>query len=148
MSLRYPDTDDELKTIVYSGTSYEDSPDELPESQLDIIIEQAKAKVELTTQSDSWYADDGLGFALAAYTKMRAKSAVENIGLSNYSLGAEDVSFHHADPDESLQLEQWAEDVNDGLDASNVTESGNLQPRDSAGYVGENYYREERHVDY
>jgi hypothetical protein len=148
MSLRYPETDDELKTIVYSGTSYEDSPDELPESQLDIIIEQAKAKVELTTESDSWYTDDGLGFALAAYTKMRAKSAVENIGLSNYSLGAEDVSFHHADPDESLQLEQWAEDVNDGLDASNVTESGNLQPRDSAGYVGENYYREERHVDY
>lgn len=142
MSLRYPDTDGELKEIVYDGTSYEDSPDELPESQLDTIVEQAKAKVELTTGSSNWYSDDGLGFALAAYTKMRAKSAVENIGLSNYSLGAEDVSFHHADPDESLQLEQWAEDVNDGLDASNVTESGNLQPKDAAGYVGETYYTE------
>lgn len=150
MSLRYPATDSELKTIVRDETSYEDTSDELPDSQLDTIVEQSKAKLQLSTGvSDGvWYSDDGIGFALASYTKMRAKSAVENIGLSNYSLGAEDVGFHHADPEDSLQLQQWAEDVNDGLDASDLDSSGNLQPENSAGFVGENYYREDRRTNY
>lgn len=140
MSLQYPSDDDDLTTIVRDETSYEDTDDELPQSQLDTIIEQSKAKVELETGSNSWYSDDGLGFALAAYTKMRAKAAVENVPLSSYSLGAEDVSFPEVDPEDSQQLQQWADDVKTGLDASSTASSGNLQPANSSEYIGESFY--------
>jgi hypothetical protein len=144
MSVRYPTDDGELRDAVRADTSYDDTDDELPQSQLDAIVERSKGRMELATGSDAWYMDDGLGFALVAYTCMRAKAAVENISLSSYSLGAEDVEFHHADPDESMQLQQWAEDVRIGLDASDRDDSGNLQMADGAGYVGENYYYGDR----
>lgn len=140
MSLRYPTTDKELAQAVRAETSYEDTDDELPAQQLDSIISRAKGYMELSTGSSAWYSDDGLGFALVAYTCMRAKAAVENISLSSYSVGAEDVEFHHADPDDNMQMQQWAEDVRIGLDASDKDDSGNLQMADGAGYVGESYY--------
>lgn len=139
MSLRYPTSDSELKTIVRDETSYEDTPDELPSTQLDTIVEQAKAKLELTTGTDQWYSDDGLGFALAAYAKMRAKSAVENVPLGSYTLGDEQVTFDTDDPEDSQQLQQWAEDVNDGLNASDLDSSQGLTMQNSSGYIGESH---------
>lgn len=139
MSLRYPTDDHELAQIVRGETSYEDTEDELPSTQLDTIIEQAKAKVELETGTNQWYSDKGIGFALAAYTKIRAKAAVENISLSSYSMGAEEVSFADADPEDSHQLQTWHDDVLTGLDATDVDTSGNLQPKNSADYIGESY---------
>jgi len=133
MSLRYPTTDSELTTIVRDETSYDDTADELPQSQLDTIIERAKAKIELTTGSSKWYADDGLGFALSAYACMRAKAAIENVPLSGYSLGDERVSFNADSPDDSQQLNQWAADVADGLDASAADTSVGPTPTNTSG---------------
>lgn len=147
MSLRYPTTDTELKDIVRGMTSYDDAPDELPSSQLDAIVERAKAEVELSTGSDKWFSDDGLGFALAAYTAMRAKAAVENMPLSGYSIGDERVSFDQSPPEESHQLQQWAEDVQIGLDASDVDEAVGPVPTNTSGYIGENYLRDDPRDD-
>lgn len=141
MSLRYPTTDSELKTIVRDETSYDNTADELPDSQLDTLVERAKAKVELTTGSSAWYTDNGLGFALAAYACMRAKSAVENVPLSGYSLGDERVSFDADDPETSQQLQMWAEDVRDGLDASAVDDPQGPTPTNTSGYIGESHMR-------
>lgn len=141
MSLRYPKDDEELKTIVRDETSYDDSEDELPESQLDTVVERAKGKLEMTTGSDAWYSDDGLGFALAAYAAMRAKSAVENVPLSGYSIGDEQVSFDSADPETSQQLSMWADDVTDGLDASDLDTAQGPTPTNTSGYIGETYMR-------
>ena len=143
MSLRYPDNDTELKTIVRGETSYDDTADELPETQLDTLVERAKAKLEITTGSSQWFTDDGLGFALAAYACMRAKAAVENVPLSGYSIGDERVSFDADDPSVSQQLQQWAEDVNDGLDYSNVDSSQGPTPTNTSGYIGESYIHEQ-----
>lgn len=143
MSLRYPDTDAELKDIVRAETSYEDTADELPSTQLDAIVERAKAKTELETGSDAWFTDNGLGFALAAYTSMRAKAAVENFSLSNYSMGDEQVGFASDDPEDSQQIQQWADDVKTGLDASGVDEQQGPTPTNTSGYIGEDYYHED-----
>lgn len=139
MSLRYPDDDFDLKEIVRAETSYEDSEDELPSSQLDTVVERAKGRLELETGSDQWYSDDGLGFALAAYACLRAKAAVENVPLSSYSIGDEDVSFSNTDPEVSQQLSQWAEDVKTGLDATDVDSSVGARPTNTSGYIGETY---------
>lgn len=140
MSQRYPADDTELAAAVRAETSYEDTEDELPQSQLEHLIERSKAKLELETGVSSWFSNDGIGFALVAYTCMRAKAAVENISMSSYEIGAEQVDFHHADPEDNMQMQQWADDVNTGLDATDVDDSGNLQMADGAGYMGESYY--------
>jgi hypothetical protein len=142
MSVRHPSNDSELKTAVRAETSYEDTPDELPSDTFDDLVERAKARLEVQTGTDQWYSDNGLGLALVAYTCMRAKASLENISMAGYSIGAEDVDFHHADPDDNLQMQQWAEDVRVGLDASSLDSSTNLQMADGANYVGENYYFE------
>lgn len=147
MSLKFPTSDSELKTIVRAETSYEDTTDELPSSQLDTIVERAKAKIELRTSSTNWYNDDGLGFALAAYTCLRAKAAVENVPLSDYSLGDEQLSFDPDNPDSSQQLNQWAKDVRDGLNASSASLSNNPQPTNTSEYIGENYIHTEHDRD-
>lgn len=147
MSVRYPSNDSELRAAVRAETQYDDEPDELPQSELSDILERAKAKVELTTESDQWYSDDGLGFALVAYTCMRAKAAIENVPLSGYSLGDERVSFDADPPDESQQLQQWAQDVSDGLDASAVDQSVGPKPTNTSAYVGEDYMHSDPRYD-
>jgi hypothetical protein len=145
MSLRYPTDDTELKEIVRDETSYENTADELPDDQLGTIIERAKGRMELDTGSSAWYSDDGLGFALAAYACMRAKSAVENFSLSNYSIGDESVSFRDESPEDSQQIQQWAEDVKVGLEASDKDEKVGPRPTNTSGYIGETSIRDHNH---
>jgi hypothetical protein len=147
MSVRYPDNDNELRQAVRAETSYDDTPDELPQSQLSDIVERAKAKVELETGSESWFTDDGLGFALVAYTAMRAKASIENVPLSGYSLGDERVSFDQSDPEDSQQLQQWAEDVSTGLDASSADSAVGPVPTNTSGYIGDTYLERDPYDD-
>lgn len=139
MSVKFPTTDSEVKDAVRSETSYEDTTDELPDSQLSDIIERAKGRMELETGSSAYYSDDGLGFALVAYTCMRAKAAVENISLRSYSLGDTDLTFKDTDPESSMQLEQWAQDVKVGLDGSDLDSSQGPVMKNTSGYIGETY---------
>jgi hypothetical protein len=145
MSLKYPTTDSELVQIVRGETGYEDTEDELPQADMDVVVGQSKARVELSTGSTQYYSDDGLGFALAAYTKMRAKAAVENVSLASYTIGDEQVSFKDADPETNQQLQQWAEDVRVGLDSTDVDEDTGLKPRNTSGYIGEQTGHRTRH---
>lgn len=141
MSLRYPTTDDELISIVRGETGYEDNSDELPATRMDVVIERSKGRLQMETDvSDGeWYTDDGLGFALGGYACMRAKAAVENISLSSYSIGDEDVTFDTDDPEDSHQLQQWADDVAAGLDKSDADTDTGKMPRNTSGYIGETY---------
>lgn len=151
MSVKFPDNDSELRQAVRADTSYDDTSDELPQSQLNDIIDQALARLQLETSTNesTIYGDDGLSFALAAYTKMRSKAAVENASLEGYSIGAEDVDFKDVDPEDSAQYQMWAEDVSAGLNATSADSSTSLQITDGAGYVGENHYYEDgRHGDW
>lgn len=134
-------TDEELTARVRSETSYENTPDELPQAQLDEIIEGAKHKTFLETGQDTWFSDSGLGFALAAYVKMRAKASVENFAIQNYNLGDQQVTTRNADPDDSQQIQQWADDVATGLEnSSDVTSTGGDPTiSNTAGYIGDDH---------
>jgi hypothetical protein len=132
-------SDTELKAAVRAETSYEDTADELPDSQLTDLIDRAKHKTALETGSEKWYSDSGLGFALVAYTCMRAKSAVENAPIVQYNLGDESVQLRNADPDTSQQVQMWASDVQTGLDASAVDQNTGPQMTNTSSYIGEDY---------
>jgi len=132
-------SDSELKERVYAATSYDDSPDELPDSQLSTILDTAKLRLYQEAGSDNWYSSDGLGLALFAYTAMRAKASVENIPLDSYDLGDEVVEFNTDDPDNSVQLNQWADDVAAGLAAFEEGSDDARVPTNTAGYIGKTY---------
>lgn len=143
MTLRYPDDDDDLKSIVRGMTDYADNADELPDTSsgtgtsMTKVIERSKAQVELETGSTAWYTDDGLGYALAAFAAMRAKAAVENFAIVNYTLGDEQVTTRNADPEDSQQIQQWADDVRTGLNGSSVDTQQSPGLQNTSGYVGE-----------
>ena len=132
-------SDAELKTAVRADTQYDDSDDELSDTDLDTLINRAKQRLYLKTDSTEWYSDSGLGMALFGYSCMRVKSAMENIPLDSYSLGDEDVSFDTDDPDNSLQLETWADDVRVGLETSSIDAKNARLPQNSADYIGDDY---------
>lgn len=137
--VKFPTSDTELKNQVRDITSYEDTDDELPSSQLDGIVDRSKAAMELETGSDQWYSDDGLGFALAAYVAMRAKAAIENVPLASYSIGDEQVTFDDDTVENSAQYQQWADDIRTGLDASDLDEQRGVTFKNSSSYIGESY---------
>lgn len=134
-----PTSDNDVKSAVRAETQYEDNEDELPEVDLTLLIERAKHRVSLETGSTDWYTDSGMGMVLIAYTCMRAKAAVENAAIVSYSLGDESVQLRNADPETSQQIQQWADDVRVGLEASSVDASQRLKPRNSSSYIGETY---------
>lgn len=127
-------TDGELETAVRHETGYEVS--DMDDLRLSSAIDRAKQRLYLETGSQDWYSDSGLGLALFGYACMRAKSSIENIPLDSYSLGDEDVSFDVDDPEDSLQLQQWAEDVRTGLTSSDATSSTSRGAQNTADYVG------------
>lgn len=134
-----PQSDSDVRADVRVETQYEDNPDELPKAELDRLLGRAKHRLHLRTGSTSWYSDSGMGMALIAYTAMRAKAAMENATIVDYSLGDQDVTLRNADPETSQQIQQWAEDVRIGLDASETDESPRMTMRNSTRYIGESH---------
>lgn len=134
---------EELKERVRYATSYtDDSNDGLPESQLESIIRDAQLKVYLKTGSDAWFTDDGLGLVLFAYTCMRVKASVENFAIVRYAIGDETVTTRNADPEDSQQIQMWADDVRDGLNASSVDTPSRATLSNTAAYIGESHYHD------
>lgn len=134
-----PTSNADVKAAVRAETQYEDNPDELPDAELDTLLERAKHRVSLETGSTDWFSDSGMGLVLIAYTCMRAKAAVENASIVSYSLGDESVQLRNADPETNQQIQQWADDVRVGLNASTVDSSTRLKPKNTSGYIGETY---------
>lgn len=135
------DSDAKLKSAVRAETQYGDNSNELPDSELETIMENAKRRVYLETGSKAWYTDEGMGLVLLAYTCMRAKSAVENIPIAGYTIGDEQIQTRQANPDDSAQFQQWAEDIRVGLDASDVDSSSRQQIGNTSSYIGTDYVR-------
>lgn len=134
-------SDEELKDRVRADTQYDDNPDELPESTLDVIIETAKLRVKLKAGTDEWYEDDGLGLVLHAYTCMRAKVAVENVNIEEYQLGNQRVRTRNADPETSQQMQQWADDIVVGLQGSDRYNPQRPALQNSSSYIGGQYIK-------
>ena len=139
---QFPDNESELKAVVRAATGYDDIEDELQATDLDSIVGQSEGRLmlEADVTEAALYNNDGLSFALAAYTKIRAKAAAENVGLSSYSLGAEEVSFDTSDPDTSQQLQLWHEDARVGLERSDADDqTDDLTIANSSQYIGDTY---------
>jgi hypothetical protein len=135
-------SDTELITAVRDLTSYDDTQDELPgdanTGQMSGLVDQAKRDMAIKTGSDEWYDDLGYGNALVAHLAIIAKAAVENINLVSYSIGNERVELSNADPEDSQQIQTWAQQVANGLDNAEVAfeNDQDLSLRNTASYVG------------
>jgi len=130
-------SDADLEAAVRAATGYDES--DLPTDAFTEIANRAKQLLVLRTESEDWYSDSGLGLALFAYTCIRAKSSIENIPLDSYNLLDEDVSFDTDSPEDSIQLNQWHQDIQIGLSNSTASEETSRLPSNSADYIGETY---------
>jgi hypothetical protein len=115
--------DIDLKEKVRTLTGYEDSADELPDNQLDTLIESMKLKLSVQYESTDWYNDDAFSLVLLGVTCIYAKSQVENYSVESYEIGDESITVRDSDPEDSLQLQQWADLVNTGTKNSSVTDT-------------------------
>lgn len=132
------DNDAELKSAVRDGASYDNTADELPGSQLEGVLNDAKRDMHIKTGSDKWYSDMAYGQALKAHACILAKAAVENINIASYSIGDESVRLRNADPEDSQQIQNWASQVSDSLSQSNISieDSTDLSLSNTGSYIG------------
>lgn len=129
------ETEDELKSLARSITGYEDTQDELPAGHLDDLVTVAAMSVFNETGSDQWFADSGLGQALLFTLCIRTKERVENYSVSSWSVGDQTINVQNAGEEDQAQFVNWAQQVNDGLEASDeVTTAYTVE--NSAGYIG------------
>lgn len=132
-------TDDtELKAAVRDATSYDDTQDQLPESQLDGNVADAKRDMYIETGSSEWYSDLAYGQALKAWTQIVAKAAVENINIESFSIADEQISLSNASRDQSQQIQLWLSQASTALDKSDedFPTYENLSLSNTASYVG------------
>lgn len=137
----------DLESAVRDKTSYNATADELPgtydsssgevDGQLGGIIEDAKRVLYMRTDSDGWYGDLAYGQALVALTAMKAKEAVENINIASYGIGDEQIRFSNADPEDSQQIRSWSDEVNEGIQNSDVVSDDNGPSfSNTSSYIG------------
>jgi len=131
-------TDDDLLTAVRDAVSYDDTPDELPQTQLEGLLNDAKRDMYIKTGSKGWYDDVAYGQALKGWTQILSKAAVENINIASYSIADEEISLRNADPDSSQQIQLWMEQVNMALDKSELPfeRYENLSLKNTTDYIG------------
>jgi hypothetical protein len=130
----------ELTQLVRALTGYDDTSDQLPQSQLEQLIQVAQLRLA-NKAGDDFYTDAGLGQALLGYAAILAKAEVENYSVSGYTIGATTVDTSGAGKDDAAQMNRWATLVTEGLDASTAYDAGGGL-RDSAGYIGREARRE------
>jgi len=131
-------SDEELKTAVRDITSYDDSADGVPESQLDGLLDDAKRNLYGRTGSDKWYDDVNYGQALKAWTAIVVKAAVENINITSYNIADESISLSNADPDSSQQIQLWMNETHRALNQSEVSFSRaqDISFSNTSAYIG------------
>jgi hypothetical protein len=131
-------SDAELKTAVRDATSYDDVTDELPETQLTGLLEDAKREMYGRTGADEWYSDVNYGQALKAWTCIVVKAAVENINIESYNIADEAITLTNADPDDSQQIQLWMNQVNRALNQSDVgfERRQDLSFTNTSAYIG------------
>lgn len=130
--------DSDVTDAVRNNTSYSDTGDELPQSQLDALLNDAKRDMAILTDSTKWYDDLAYGQALKAWTNILAKAAVENIAIDSYSIADEQISLTNADPEDSQQIQMWLTQVNRSLDKSDLSfeDYSNRGMSNTSSYIG------------
>lgn len=132
------ESDEKLKLIVRSLTSYSENEDELPEPVLDAQVSAAKLRLKNKTGSTAWYSDDGLSQALLGYTCILAKNSVENYSVSSWTLGDEEIDVSGVREEDAPQYIFWNELIYEGLKSTEATTtSQNVGLRNTSSYIGE-----------
>jgi len=116
-----PSSRADVKAYVRGLTDYSDTPDELPETALDTLVDLAKLKIANKVDGADFYVDSGLGQALVGTTAILAKERVENYSISSWSVGDQSVTVDSTSNDS--QLESWNDLVLEGMAASSATPS-------------------------
>lgn len=129
------DSEADLKQLARGITGYEDTPDELPASDMSTLIQVAAMNVQNDTGSEKWFSDSGLGQALLFTLSVRAKERVENYSVSSWSVGDQTINVQGAGDDEQAQFQNWNEQINKGLEASDVVTTG-FAPKNNSSYIG------------
>lgn len=123
------DSDSELRSQVRAITQYDDSDisTEDMKSQVSIAKLRLKNKTDVdVTDVDPFYSDDGLTQALLFTTCILAKGTVENIALDRWNVGDVMIEAYEAGSSNDQQFQHWAELVNEGLQASEISTAGPL----------------------
>lgn len=125
------DDDSDIKKYVRGVTFYDDTRNELPEAKLETQIELAKNRlsVKYGIGSTDYFNDDNLAQALIYGTAIYCKGAVENYSVGSWDFGDERIESHDIPPEESIQLNQWANAVDDALDNSDSVQNNTGGPR-------------------
>lgn len=127
-------SDADLKTVVRGLTMYEDTTDELPESDLDTQIRAAKIKLDSQVESTDWYSDNGLSKALLGATLIYAKCAVENYSITRWDIGGSYIDVSGKGDTDVPQFNEWAKLVSEGLQES--SQHSSQVPSFSKTYIG------------
>lgn len=116
-------TDAELERAARDKTSYDTSelPGDDTSGQFQGIMQDAKRHLEIRTGSDSWYSDLAYGHALVCMTALKMKEAVENVNISSYGIGDEQVAFSDTDPETSQQIISWSSEMSMAINQSGVS---------------------------
>lgn len=131
-----PQNDTDLKELVRSLSGYDDNPDALPKSDLDSVVRTSKLRLKNKYNSMAWYSDSGYGEALLGLTLIRSKARVENYSLSEWEIGNQSVSVDADDPEDSQQLQDWNDMVNNGVENADVDEQSNTGFRNTGSMIG------------
>jgi hypothetical protein len=123
-----------LKYMVRTITGYADTPNELPESKLDSLIEASKLQVHTKTDANSWYSDRGLGMVLLGVTSAKCKSMVENHSIQSWDFGAGKIEARDQRGN-AVQYDQYESMIQDGMKKANVGSSSPL-PSVSNSWIG------------
>lgn len=135
-------SDSDLETAVRDKASYGSNSDELPGSadsgQFQGVMQDAKRHLYMKTNSDEWYSEVAYGQALVALTALKAKEAVENINISSYGIGDENLRFTDANPESSQQIVAWSDELNEALEQSDLDFDGGGKPSfsNTSSYLG------------
>lgn len=132
------ENDSELKSAVRDATSYDNTEDELPSTQLDGLVDDAKREMYGRTGSEDWYGDVNYGQALKAWACIVVKSAVENINIESYSIADESITLSNANPDDSQQIQLWMNQVSRALNQAEVgfEHKQDLGLSNTSAYIG------------
>jgi len=131
----YPTDDADAKQLARGLMLYDDTPDELPSTELDTHLRIAKMRLKTKTGNNNFYTLDGLGQALVATTAILSKTTVENYSVDSWDIGVGEIDVSGAGDEDVVQFSQWADMAAEGLTSEGIgqTTATNIN---SASYIG------------
>lgn len=128
-----------LQSKVRSETGYDDTPDELPASDLGDLVDDAMLLLAVKagfTESD-YFSDRGATLALLGASCIKSKASVENITVDSWSIGSGDVAIDASGAgDEDRVFAEYEDMMETGLAKSEAaTESAFPTNINSGTYI-------------